>query len=106
VLLQDVEVDLVARASVGALEVGRELTTQLHPGGEGPLRQVHEPRSGRTNQGHREIVDQDGIISSCGEDRGGVDLQELDGVDTPVILLRQVGLELASPDHHVATPRS
>jgi hypothetical protein len=35
--LYDVEVDLVARASIGTLEVGRELVTQLFPGGEGPL---------------------------------------------------------------------
>jgi hypothetical protein len=41
-------------------------------------------------------------------------LQELGGVDTPVVLLRQVGPELARPDHHAevwgkrhaATPRS
>jgi hypothetical protein len=36
-LLHSVEVDLVARVSVGALEVDRELTAQLRPGGEGPL---------------------------------------------------------------------
>jgi hypothetical protein len=37
-LLHGVEVDLVARASVGALKIGCELIAQLHPGGEGPLR--------------------------------------------------------------------
>jgi hypothetical protein len=62
------------RVSVGALEVGRELTTQLHPGGEGPLVQVHESRSGRTGQGHKEVVDHDDLILSCSKDRGGVDL--------------------------------
>jgi hypothetical protein len=30
--------DLVARVSVDALKVGDELTVQLCPGGEGPLR--------------------------------------------------------------------
>jgi hypothetical protein len=47
-------------------------------------------------------------------DQGGVDLQKLDGVDTPVVFLWQVGLKLAWPDDHVkvrgkrhaATPRS
>jgi hypothetical protein len=33
-----VEVNLVAQASVGALEVGRELMAQLRLGDEGPLR--------------------------------------------------------------------
>jgi hypothetical protein len=37
------EVDLVAWASLGALEIGCELMAQLPPGGEGPLGQVHEP---------------------------------------------------------------
>jgi hypothetical protein len=36
-LLHGMEVDLVAGASVGALEVGCELAAQLFPGGEGPL---------------------------------------------------------------------
>jgi hypothetical protein len=69
-----VEVDLIAQASVDALEVGHELMTHLHPGGEGPLGQVHEPRPGCTRQGHWEIVGHDGLISSWGEDRGGVDM--------------------------------
>jgi hypothetical protein len=69
-----VEVNIIARASVGALKVGRELTTLLCPGDEGPLRQVHEPRPGRTGQGYREIVDHDSLIPSYSEDRGGVDL--------------------------------
>jgi hypothetical protein len=37
------EVSLIARLRVGTLEVGRELEAQLSPGGERPLRQVHEP---------------------------------------------------------------
>jgi hypothetical protein len=37
----------------------------------------------------------------CRKDRGGVNLQELRGVDGPVILFWQVGLELARPDHHM-----
>jgi hypothetical protein len=109
-----VEVDLITLASISALEVGHELMAQLHSRGEGPLRQVHEPRPGRTGQGHREVVGHDDLIPSCSEDRGGVDLQELSGVDTPVVLLWQVGPELARPDHHAevwgkrhaATPRS
>jgi hypothetical protein len=108
------ELDLVAQVSVGALEVGRELMTQLCPGGEGLLSQVHERRPGRTGQGHQEIVGHDGLISSCDEYRGGVNLQELCGVDTPVVLHRQVGLELVWSYHqvkvwgkrHAATPRS
>jgi hypothetical protein len=95
-----VEVDLITLASISALEVGHELMAQLHSGGEGPLRQVHEPRPGHTGQGHREVVGHDDLIPSCSEDRGGVDLQELSGVDTPVVLLWQVGPELARPDHH------
>jgi hypothetical protein len=109
-----VDVDLVARVSVGALKVGHELTTQLRPGGEGPIGQVHELRPGHTSQGHREIVGHDDLISSCGEDQGGVDLRELGGIDTPIVLLQQVGSELAQPDHHgevqgkhhTATPKS
>jgi hypothetical protein len=31
------EVNLIAGVSVGTLEVGHELATQLSPGGEGPL---------------------------------------------------------------------
>jgi hypothetical protein len=99
-LLHGVEVDLVARVSVGALEVGCELTTQLHPGGVGPLRQAHEPRAGHTGRSHQEIVGQDGLISPYDEDRCGVDLQKLGGVDTPIVLLRQVGLKLVWLDHH------
>jgi hypothetical protein len=34
-------------------------------------------------------------------DGGGVDLQELDRIDGPVILLWQVGPELAWLDHHM-----
>jgi hypothetical protein len=113
-LLHGVEVDLVAQVSVGALKVGCELTTQLHPGGVGPLRQAHEPRAGHTGRSHWEIVGQDGHISPYDEDQCGVDLQKLSGVDTPIVLLRQVGLKLAWPDHHAevwgkhhpATPRS
>jgi hypothetical protein len=39
-LLHDIEIDLIALESVGALEVGRELTAQLSLRGEGPLGQV------------------------------------------------------------------
>jgi hypothetical protein len=94
------EVDLVARESVGALKVGCELMAQLRPGGDGPLGQVHEPRPSYTDQDHREIVGHDGLIPSSSDDQVGVNLQELGGVDTPVVLLRQVGLELAQLDHH------
>jgi hypothetical protein len=68
------EVNLVGGGSIGTLEVGRELEAQLPPGGGGSLGQVHEPRSGRANQGHREVVGHEGLIPSCNEDRGGVDL--------------------------------
>jgi hypothetical protein len=49
---------------------------------------------------HRELVGHDSFIPSCSEDGGGVDLQKLGGVDTPVVFLRQVGPELVQPDHH------
>jgi hypothetical protein len=94
------EVDLVVGASVGALKVGRELTAQLFPGGEGPLGYVHEPQPSRADQGHGEVLSHGSLIPSCSEDRGSVDLQELDRVDTPIGLLQQVGLELVRPDHH------
>jgi hypothetical protein len=67
-LLHNVEAKLITRVSVCALNVGRELMTQLPPGGEGPLEQVPEPRSGCTGQGHREVVDHDDLIPSCSED--------------------------------------
>jgi hypothetical protein len=38
---------------------------------------------GHTSQGHREIVGHDGLISSCGEDQGRVDLHKLSGVALP-----------------------
>jgi hypothetical protein len=114
VLLHGVEVDLVAGASVGSLKVGREVMAQLFPGGEGVLGWVHEPQLGRVGQGHREVVGHDSLIPSCSEDGGGVDMQELGGVDTPIIFLRQVELELVWPYHHsevwskrhATTPRS
>jgi hypothetical protein len=34
-----------------------------------------------------EVVGHEGLISSCCEDGGGVDLQELDGINSPVVLL-------------------
>jgi hypothetical protein len=109
-----VEVDLIARVSVGTLEVGCELMAQLHPRGEGPLRQFHESQLGHTDQGHQEIIGHDGLISSYGVDQGEVDLQELNGANTPIVLLQQVRSELARPNHHVevrgkrhaTTPRS
>jgi hypothetical protein len=100
VLLHGVEVDLVARVSVGTLEVGHKLSAQLRPGDEGPLGQVHEKRLGRIGQRHQEIFGHDGLISSRGEGQGGVDLQELGGVDTLIVFLQQMGLEHAWPDHH------
>jgi hypothetical protein len=93
-------VDFVTGPSLSTLDVGCELTTQLFPRGQGPWGQVHEPRPGQAGQGHREIVGHDDLIPSCNRDRGGVDLQELGGVDAPVVFLWQVGLELAWPNHH------
>jgi hypothetical protein len=69
---------------------------------------------GHAGQGHWEVVGHDDLIPSYNEDLGGVDLQELGGVDTPILFLQQVGPQLAWPDHHVevwgkrhaATPRS
>jgi hypothetical protein len=87
VLLDGVEVGLVARPSISALEIGRELVAQLWPGVKGPLREIHKPRSGCPSQGYMEVVGYDGLIPACSEDGGGVDLQKLDGVDRSVILL-------------------
>jgi hypothetical protein len=58
------EVDLIAGASICALKVSRELIAQCFPGVEGLLGQVHEPQPGCAGQGHREVVDHDGIIPS------------------------------------------
>jgi hypothetical protein len=49
---------------------------------------------------NREVVGHDGLIPSCGEDGGGVDLHELSRVDSPVVFLQQVWPECARPDHH------
>jgi hypothetical protein len=73
-LLDAMEVSLVARPSIGALKVGSELTAQLRLGIEGPLRQVHEPRPSHSSQGHKEVVGHDDLIPSRHKDRGGVDL--------------------------------
>jgi hypothetical protein len=90
-LLDDVEVGIVARLIIDALEVGHKLVAQLQPGVKGPLGQVHEPRWGYSDQGNREVVGHNGLIPPpCRKDRGRVDLHELDGVDDPVVLLWQV----------------
>jgi hypothetical protein len=90
-LLDSMEVGLVARSSIGTLDVGHELAAQVRPGVEGPLGQVQEPRLGHSSQGNMEVVGHNGLIRSCHKDRGGVDLQELSGFAGPVILLQQVG---------------
>jgi hypothetical protein len=74
VLHHGVEMDLVTRASVGALKVGHELMAQLSLGEQQFRGQVHDPRSNRVSQGHREVVGHDSLIPSCNEDGGGVDL--------------------------------
>jgi hypothetical protein len=74
------EVDLVARPSIGALEVDCELAAQLWPGVEGPLGEIHEPRPVHPSQGYRKVVGHDGLIISCRKDGGRVDLQEFDGL--------------------------
>jgi hypothetical protein len=72
------EVDLVARPNIGALEVDRELAAQLGPGVEGPLGEIHEPRPVHPSQGYRKVVGHDDLIISCRKDGGRVDLQEFD----------------------------
>jgi hypothetical protein len=67
---------------------------------EGPLGEIHEPGPDRPHQGYGELVGHDSLIPACREDGGGVDLQELGGVDHPVVLLWQVGPELGQLDHH------
>jgi hypothetical protein len=92
--LHGVEIGLINRSQVGTL------TAQLLPGGERALRQVHEPWPRRPGQGDRKIVGHDGLIFSYSEDRGGVDLQEFSKVNYPIVLLRQMGPELAQLDQH------
>jgi hypothetical protein len=65
VLLDGMEVGLITRPSIGALEVGREVAAQLRPGVEGPLREIHEPGPGRPRQGYREVVGHDNLIPSA-----------------------------------------
>jgi hypothetical protein len=43
VLLDGMEVSLIARSRVGTIKVGRELAAQLLPRGEHSLEYVHEP---------------------------------------------------------------
>jgi hypothetical protein len=81
-----VEVSLIARLRVGTLKGG--------------LRYVQELWLHYTHQGHGEVVVHDGLISSYYKDGGGVDMQELDRIDSPIVLLWQVGPELAWLDHH------
>jgi hypothetical protein len=99
-LLDGMKIGLVTWPSIGALEVGREMVAPLWPGVEGPLGEIHEPEPGRPRQGYMEVVGHDSLIPPSHEDGGGVDLQELSGVDHPVVLLWQVGPELGWPDHH------
>jgi hypothetical protein len=42
-MLHDLEIGLITWSRVDTLKIGHELTTQLLPGGERALRQVHEP---------------------------------------------------------------
>jgi hypothetical protein len=76
-----VEVSLIARPRVSTLKVGRELMAQLFLGGKRSLGEVHELRPGHAGQGHREVAGHDVLIPTCGEDEGGVDLQEFGRVD-------------------------
>jgi hypothetical protein len=84
-LLDGMEVNLIAGPSVRALKVGRELMSQLFPGVQGPWGQVHKPRSGHASQSHREVVGYDGLNPLCGKDGGRVDVQDLGGIDGPVV---------------------
>jgi hypothetical protein len=67
---------------------------------EGPLEEIHELGPDRPRQGYREVVGHYNLIPACRKDGSGVDLQELDGVNRPVVLLWQVGPKLGRPDHH------
>jgi hypothetical protein len=67
---------------------------------EGPLGEIHEPGPGRPHQGYGEVVGHDSLIPACHVDGALIDPQELSGVDHPIVLLWQVGLELGGPDHH------
>jgi hypothetical protein len=67
---------------------------------EGPLGEIHETGPGHPCQGYGEVVGHDSLIRACREDGGGVDLQELGGVNHPVVLLWQVGPKLGRLDHH------
>jgi hypothetical protein len=49
--------------------------------------EIDEPRPGCPSQGYKEVVGHDGLIPACGEDRGGVDLQKLDVIDHPIVLV-------------------
>jgi hypothetical protein len=80
--------------------MSNQVTDHLVSQGKNSLGQVHESRPGCVSQGHRKVVDYDSLIASSSKDRGGVDIQELDGVDSLVIFLRQVGPKLMRPDHH------
>jgi hypothetical protein len=88
-----VEVRLVAESRVSTLKVGRELMAQLFLGVQGPWGQVHEPRPSQASQGHREVVGHNGFIPSCSKDGGGIDLQELGGVDKPIVFFLARGAE-------------
>jgi hypothetical protein len=66
-MLHGIEVELVAQASVAALEVGRELTAQLRLGDEGPSgRFMSHNRAVPVRA--REIVGHDNLIPSYSED--------------------------------------
>jgi hypothetical protein len=68
--------------------ISNQVTEHLVSEGKSSLGQVHEPRPGCVSQSHRKVVDYDSLIASCSKDGGGVDMHELDGVDSPVIFLR------------------
>jgi hypothetical protein len=61
--------------------------------------EVHEPSSRRFLEGHGEPVGHHALISTRGLNDDDVELEELDGVGSPIITRADVWPKLVRPDH-------
>jgi hypothetical protein len=63
------------------------------------VRKILEPRSRSIFEGHGKPIGHRTLISTRGLDGDDVELEEFDGVRSPVVTRADVWLELVRPDH-------
>jgi hypothetical protein len=95
------EVVLRGGTLISGHEVGDKLHAQIHIGGDGLRRQIHETRPCRVLEGHREPVGQDALVPAGCLNSDDVELQGFDVVEGVVIACADVWPELVRLDHIV-----